>query len=122
MAAAHGGLIHLWFAGRMHGDVTRELQRREKAASLVRISSWIGVALGVLLTAVFTMAAAGSTHTRRAVTHVVRARRPVATPVVAPAPPLVSVASPAATQAPPPSPAPSAAPVAATPVVVSGGS
>lgn len=100
------------------------LARRESSVVRVRIATWIGVAVGLVLTAVFTVAAAGSTHTRRAVTHVVRAKRRSLPPVSAPTPPLVSSGSPSASQAPPPAPAPSPsyAPSPVTPVVVSGGS
>lgn len=87
----------------------------------VRVATWAGALVGLLLTAVFAVAAAGSTHTKRVVTHVVRAKRRVPA-VVAPAPPLVSVAAPAPQPQAPPAPAPAPAPAAAPPVVVSGGS
>lgn len=89
----------------------------------VRVATWVGALLGLLLTAAFTVAAAGSTHAKRVVTHVVHAKRPLPL-VVAPAPPLVSAARPTLSQPPPatPAPAPAPAPAPSPPVVVSGGS
>lgn len=105
-------------------EVETALARRDAGWARVRATTWAGVLLGLLLTAVFTVAAAGSTHAKRVVTHVVRAKRRVPA-VVAPAPPLVSAAAPASQQPPPApaaTPAPAPAPAPSPPVVVSGGS
>jgi hypothetical protein len=82
-------------------------------------------ALALVVSGLLAVVAAASTHSKRVVTRVVRVTRRLP-PVIAPAPPLVSVAgsdrgSGSAAQS-TPAPAPAPAPAQVTPVVVSGGS
>jgi len=104
----------------VHGDVRNAIRRRDSGWARARVATLAGAVLAIVLTAVFTVAAAGSTHAKRTVTHVLRARRRLP-PVVAPAPPLASAQAPVQ-QAPPAQAAPAPAPAQAAPVVVSGGS
>jgi hypothetical protein len=106
----------------MDRELRTAIDRRNSAWTRARVVTLASTLIAVVLTAAFAVAAAGSTHAKRVVTHVVRVRRRLA-PVVAPTPPLVSAHAAAPTpQAPPAAaPAPAAAPVQA-PVVVSGGS
>src|SRR5690348_9659219 len=101
---------------RGHGrDVHQKLERavaaRESARARVRFATGAAVVTGLALTATFAALAAGSTHLRKIVRerprHVVH--RASTRPVVAPAPPLVSVGG----SAPQPSPSPAPAPAPA---------
>lgn len=107
----------------MDRDLKRALGRRNAGTARVRWSTWVILAGAVVLTALFAVAAAASTHTRRVVTQLVHTRRRLPA-VTAPAPPLVAAhaAAPAPPAASQQAPAPTPAPAPAAPVVVSGGS
>jgi len=105
-------------------DVRQAQLARSVGTLRTRRATFATIAVALLMTALLTVAAAASTHSKRVATHVVRVKRRLA-PVTAPAPPLVSVQG-AASTTPPSSgqstPAPAPAPLPAAPVVVSGGS
>jgi hypothetical protein len=104
-------------------DVRQAQLVRSVGILRTRRATFATVVAALLMTALLTVAAAASTHSKRVVTHVVRVKRRLA-PVTAPAPPLVSLegaaSTPPSTQQSAAAPAPAPAPV--TPVVVSGGS
>jgi hypothetical protein len=115
----------------MDHEVSSAIERRRSGLARVRAVTSLTLAAGLVLTGAFAALAARSTHVvrhvvqRAAPTHRAHAS-PSAGAVVAPPPPLVSIASPSAQASPPPAPtqAPAPAPSAATtpPVAVSGGS
>ncbi len=112
--------------GGVHHKLERAVEARESARARVRLATGAAVVTGLALTGTFAALAAGSTHLRKTVRersrHVVH--RASTRPVVAPAPPLVSVGGSAPQPSPSPSPAPAPAPVQtqAPPVVVSSSS
>ena len=122
LGTAHKRLIRPGHPPGMHAELERAVTERNAAFVRVRRATGVVVVAGLALTGAFTALAARSTRSLRAASHrprarVVSARR--TSRVVAPAPPLVGVASAAPT---PPAPSAPVAAASAPPVVVSGGS